>query len=82
MARFNLNVVIEDIEEVEGKVKNAIAEFNKILQEAGHVVSKSTLTSDKGQVDVTPPPVEPVEETPVEEVSTETPARPHSTLDS
>jgi hypothetical protein len=81
MARFNLNVIIEDIDDVESTVRAAIAEFHTLLQSVGHVVSKSTLTSDKGQVDVTPPPV--VEEEAPTDTPTDTPAptRPPSTLD-
>ena len=59
MARFNLQVVIEDVEVVEGKVKEAIAKFHELLQELGHQVTSATLTGDKGQSNVTPPPVEP-----------------------
>ena len=62
--QFNLNVVIQDIEEVESlSSKAAIKEFHTLLQSVGHKVTKATLTSDKGQTDVTPPAAE---ETPVE----------------
>jgi FAD/FMN-containing dehydrogenase len=71
--RFNLHIVIEDVEEVESKVREAIAEFNSLLSAKGHKVVNAILSGDRGQTNVTPPP-------PAEPES-EPESRPHSTLD-
>ena len=54
MATFNLHTVINFTKDAEAEVAKAVEEFHKVLASLGLSVTKSTLTSDSGQKDVTP----------------------------